>query len=310
MSKDNCKFASKIQLYIWIAMDLSQFFRTTVFGIEIGGPILFCAKALLIYAFTRLLVMLVRFFFRRAERKRVLIIDSHNSGFIQRMIVYSIYIVGATGFLALIPGMEQVTKSLLAGAGILAMAVGLASQEALGNIVSGIFIVFAKPFRLGDFIQVDGGSIAGTVTEITLRHTLIRSPDNRMIIIPNSKINSSTITNSTIGDQATCAFVEVGVSYDTPLPRAIDVMRNEIEKHPSLIDHRTSEEKVSGVPKVIIRVMQLGDSSITLRAWAWAATAGDAFAMKCDLLLCIKERFDEEGIEIPYPYFNQIVKQS
>ncbi|MBP8777269.1 MAG: mechanosensitive ion channel family protein, partial [Bacteroidaceae bacterium] len=59
-----------------------------------------------------------------------------------------------------------------------------------------------------------------------------------------------------------------------------------------------------------IRVMQLGDSSITLRAWAWAATAGDAFAMKCDLLLCIKERFDDEGIEIPYPYFNQIVKQS
>ena len=310
MSKDNCKFASKIQLYIWIAMDLSQFFRTTVFGIEIGGPILFCAKALLIYAFTRLLVVLVRFFFRRAERKRVLIIDSHNSGFIQRMIVYSIYIVGATGFLALIPGMEQVTKSLLAGAGILAMAVGLASQEALGNIVSGIFIVFAKPFRLGDFIQVDGGGITGTVTEITLRHTLIRSPDNRMIIIPNSKINSSTITNSTIGDQATCAFVEVGVSYDTALPRAIDVMRNEIEKHPSLIDHRASEEKASGVPKVIIRVMQLGDSSITLRAWAWAATAGDAFVMKCDLLLCIKERFNDEGIEIPYPYFNQIVKQS
>jgi len=281
-------------IYIWIAMDLSQFFRTTVFGIKIGGPILFCAKALLIYVFTKLLVMLVRFFFRRAERKRVLILDSHNSGFIQRMIVYSIYIVGVTGFLALIPGMEQVTKSLLAGAGILAMAVGLASQEALGNIVSGIFIVFAKPFRLGDLIQVDGG-ITGTVTEITLRHTLIRSPDNRMIIIPNSKINSSTITNSTIGDQATCAFVEVGVSYNTVLPSAID--------------HRTSEEKDADVPKVIVRVMQLGDSSITLRAWAWAATASDAFAMKCDLLLRIKERFDHEGIEIPYPYFNQIVKQ-
>lgn len=290
-------------------MDLSQFFRTTVFGIEIGGPILFCAKALLIYGFTRFLVMLVRFFFRRAERKSVLIIDSNNSGFIQRMIVYSIYMVGVTGFLALIPGMEQVTKSLLAGAGILAMAVGLASQEALGNIVSGIFIVFAKPFRVGDFIQVDGG-ITGTVTEITLRHTLIRSPDNRMIIIPNAKINSSTITNSTIGDQSTCAFVEVGVSYDTVLPRAIEVMRNEIEKHALLIDHRTAEDKEADVPKVIIRVMELGDSAITLRAWAWAATTGNAFAMKCDLLLCIKERFDRESIEIPYPYFNQIVKQS
>ena len=309
MSKDNCKFASKIQNYIWIAMDLSQFFKTTVFGIEIGGPLLFCAKALLIYAFTRLLVMLVRFFFHRAERRSVLILDSNNSGFIMRMVVYSIYTVGVTGFLALIPGMEQVTKSLLAGAGILAMAVGLASQEALGNIVSGIFIVFAKPFRVGDFIQVDGG-ITGTVTEITLRHTLIRSADNRMVIIPNAKINSSTITNSTIGEQATCAFVEVGVSYDTALPHAIEVMRNEIEKHALLIDHRTPEDKEAGIPRVVIRVMELGDSAITLRAWAWAATTGNAFAMKCDLLLRIKERFDHEKIEIPYPYFNQIVKQS
>lgn len=76
-----------------------------------------------------------------------------------------------------------------------------------------------------------------------------------------------------------------------------------------LIDHRTSAEKEAGVPEVVIRVTNLGDSAITLRAWAWAATAINATIMKYDLFKSIKERFDVENIEIPYPYFNQILKK-
>ena len=128
-----------------------------------------------------------------------------------------------------------------------------------------------------------------------------------MIIIPNSKISSSTIINSSFGEEATCAFVEVGVSYTTDLDFAMDVMRDETMRHPMLIDHRSPKEKTDGTPQVVIRVTNLGDSAITLRAWAWAATPGNAFVMKCDLLKSIKERFDRENIEIPYPYFNQIV---
>ncbi|MEG2513779.1 MAG: mechanosensitive ion channel family protein, partial [Bacteroidaceae bacterium] len=150
--------------------------------------------------------------------------------------------------------------------------------------------------------------INGTVMEITLRHTIIRSFENRMIIIPNSKMNSSTIVNSTIGEQDTCSFVEVGVSYEVDLNKSIEVMRQVIMKHPLLIDHRTEEDKKNGVPMVTIRVTNLGDSAITLKAWAWAATNGDAFVLKCDLLKSIKETFDKENIEIPYPYFNNIIK--
>lgn len=105
-------------------------------------------------------------------------------------------------------------------------------------------------------------------------------------------------------------FIEVGVSYTTDLGHAIDVMRDEIMKHSMLIDHRTDEEKANNVPQVVIRVINLGDSAITLRAWAWASTTGNAFAMKCDLLRAIKERFDVEKIEIPYPYYNQIIMKA
>ena len=162
---------------------------------------------------------------------------------------------------------------------------------------------------MGDYIKVDE-VVVGTVTEITLRHTVIRNAENRMILIPNSKINSSTIINSTFGDYSTCSFIEVGVSYTTNLDQAIQVMREEVMKHPLLIDHRTAAEKKNGTPQVVIRVMNLGDSAITLRAWAWAGSTGDAFVLKCDLLKSIKERFDQEKIEIPYPYFNQVVMKA
>lgn len=288
-------------------MNLQDFFDTTVWGIRVGSVISFIIKALLIYVFTQATVSLVKYLFRQhIKRKGKADAEKSNLSFFQHIIVYTLYIVGITAFLALIPGMEQISKSILAGAGIAAMAVGLASQEALKNIVSGMFIAFSKPFRIGDYIEVNQ-SIAGTVTEITLRHTVIRTTENRMIIVPNSTMNTASIINSTIDDQAVCAFVEVGVSYNTDLNEAIRIMRSEIMQHPLLIDRRTEEAKAKGEEQVVIRVTNLGDSAITLRAWAWASSSANAYAMKCDLLKSIKERFDREKIEIPYPYFNQII---
>jgi len=290
-------------------MNVHEFLNNTILNISIEKLISFFIKALLIYGITQVAVSFTKYLFRRSQkRKKLAILDQTTSSFIQRLLVYTLYIIGMAIFLSLIPGMEKVSSSILAGAGIMAMAVGFASQEALSNFVSGLFIVFGKPFRIGDSIMIDS-VVNGTVAEITLRHTIIKSLDNRMIIIPNSKINSSTIVNSTIGEQDTCSFIEVGVSYDTNLDKAIDVMRDEIMHHPLLIDRRTPEEKQGNTPQVVIRVIALGDSAITLKAWAWAENAGNAFVLKCDLLKSIKERFDKENIEIPYPYNNVIVKK-
>jgi small conductance mechanosensitive channel len=291
-------------------MNISEILETTVFGISIHGVITFCIKAAIIYGFVRLVTAIIKYLFRRSLKKQgKIVLDETKVSFIRRIVIAAIYVIGIAAFLSLIPGMEKVSNSILASAGILAMAVGLASQEALANIVGGLFIIFSRPFKVGDYIKVDE-VVVGTVTEITLRHTVIRNAENRMILIPNSKINSSTIINSTFGDYSTCSFIEVGVSYTTNLDQAIQVMREEVMKHPLLIDHRTAAEKKNGTPQVVIRVMNLGDSAITLRAWAWAGSTGDAFVLKCDLLKSIKERFDQEKIEIPYPYFNQVVMKA
>ncbi len=285
---------------------MEEILNTVIFGVSVRWLVGFAIKGAIIYLFVRILTGVTKYLFRRSMRRQgKIILDETKVSFMRRIIITAIYIIGVAAFLSLIPGMEKVSNSILASAGIVAMAVGLASQDALSNVVGGMFIIFSHPFKLGDFVEVDS-TIKGTVMEITLRHTVIRDAENRMILIPNNKINSSTIINSSYGDTSTCAFVEVGVSYTADLNHAIDLMRDEAMKHPMLIDHRSEADKKNNVPQVIIRVTNLGDSAITLRAWAWAASAGNAFAMKCDLLKSIKERFDAENIEIPYPYINVV----
>lgn len=277
-------------------------------GITLKEPILFCIKAAVIFIFIKFVIWLIRKLYlrnqRRSGRRKM---DETNAKFLTRIATTTVYIIGVASVLSMIPALKQIGTSILASAGIMAMAIGLASQEALSNFVGGIFIIVGRPFKIGDFIELDAG-VAGTVTEITLRHTVIRNAENRMIIVPNSTINTSIITNSNIGDSATCAFIEVGVAYTEDLDRCISVMREVVEAHPLLIDRRTNAEKETGVEKVKVRVNMLGDFSITLRAFAWGNTPGDAAVIKFDSFKAIKERFDKEGIEIPYPYYNQIVK--
>ena len=285
-----------------------DFLGGEILGVSFSMLIAIAVKIIVVYLLIRIAKALVRHFISKATKREKHALDKTTGNYLQQILVIAIYVIGVSAIIGNIPGLEKIGSSILASAGILTAAVALASQEALSNFIGGAFIVIGKPFKLGDFIDVDGVA-AGTVMEITLRHTVIRNAENRMILIPNSKINSSTITNSTIGDPATCAFIEVGVSYNDDLTKAMEVMRDEVMRHPHLIDRRSEAEKEAGEPQVKVKVMALGNSSITLRAWAWAATSGNASTMRFDLYKNIKERFDKEGIEIPYPYYNQIVKQ-
>jgi small-conductance mechanosensitive channel len=187
--------------------------------------------------------------------------------------------------------------------------VGFASQQAFSNIIGGVFIVVFKPFRVGDFIKV-GKENPGTVEDITLRHTIINSLENRRIVIPNSIISSATILNSSITNERVCNFVEVDIGYNANINQAGQIMTDLALKHPQCIDNRTEEELAEGKPKVEIRVIKLNNYSVTLRAYVWSENSGDGFAMKCDLLKQIKEAFNKNNIEIPYPYQNVLFKQN
>lgn len=287
---------------------IEQLLEKKVFGITLLDPIMFCLKAFAIFLLIQIAVWVIRFFMNpeRAKRKNRKF-DETSMVFFRKLLVTVVYVLGLACVLYLIPPLRTFATSILASAGIMAMAIGLASQEALSNFVSGIFIILAKPFRIGDMVSLDSGQ-TGKVTEIAIRHTIITTAENRQVIVPNSKINSAIITNSTIKDTRTCVFVEVGVAYSENLDHCIDEMRKVIEADPRVLDKRTEKEKADGVEKVIIRVLELGSSSITLRAYVWAPNPADAFVLKCDLLKAVKDHYDEVGIEIPYPYMNVVRK--
>lgn len=233
--------------------------------------------------------------------------DPTNYNFFKNGVTFIVFVVGTIIIFRSIPALKNIGNTLVASAGILAAIVGFASQQAFANIVGGIFIVIFKPFRVGDVIKV-GTENPGTVEDITLRHTIINSFENRRIVIPNSVISSATILNSTISDEKVCVFVEVGVGYSTNLDQAMGIIQAEAMKHAHFIDNRTEEEKTEGTPAVVVRVIAWQDSSIALRASVWASSSTNGFAMKCDLLKSIKEAFDREGVEIPYPYRNLVIK--
>lgn len=209
-------------------------------------------------------------------------------------------LIAMASVIYVVPSFKHLAVTLFAGAGILVAILGLATQRAFSNIISGIFIVSFKPFRVGDLIKV-GALDAGTVEDITLRHTVILTFENRRIIIPNAVISDETIVNSSINDEATCEYIEVGVSYESDLDKAMEIMKAECEAHPECLDKRTPDDIKRGLPKVMVRLVRFQDSSLLLRAFGWAKDPITARQMHYELNRSIKLRFDREGIEIPYP---------
>ncbi len=234
--------------------------------------------------------------------------DPTNYQFLLHSIRALIYIIGISIAIYSLPNMRALASSLLAGAGILAVAIGFASQHALSNIVSGLFMVLFKPFRVNDRIKIQ--DMAGIVEDITLRHTVIRDFENKRIIIPNSNISNEIIINSDFGDGKVIRWIDIGISYDSDLIKAKELMRDEILKHPLLIDVRTPEQINEGEVLAPVRVLSLGDSSVNLRGWAWANSQADSFLLACDLYESIKLRFDREGIEIPFPHRTLVMKDN
>ncbi|WP_418498323.1 mechanosensitive ion channel family protein [Flagellimonas sp.] len=236
-------------------------------------------------------------------------IDPTSYVFAKKVITAIIYIIGMSFALVQIPEMKIVGHSLLAGAGILSLVAGLASQQALSNIMSGFLIVMFKPFKINDRITFNQ-TYTGVVEEINLRQVVLRDFENNRVIVPNSVISTQVVVNANLTETKVCKMIEIGIGYDSDIGKALKIMEEEIMKHPLHIDNRTAEDKQNNVPEVVSRVVALGNSSITLKAWAYSDTSSNGFIMYCDLLRSIKERFDEEKIEIPYNYQNVIIKKA
>lgn len=212
-----------------------------------------------------------------------------------------VYIVGVMFILLAFPSLRGVAQTALGGAGIIALIAGVASQEALANLVGGVFIISFKPFKIGDVIKLSDGSV-GTVVDITLRHTVLRNAENKMLVIPNAIINKEKIINYHLRDPKICERINFAISYESDIDLAKKIIQEECENHPLILDNRSTLDVLDGKPVVKVVLTSLDDSSMNLRASAWAKNNSHANQLRSEVLEQIKKRFDREGIEIPYPH--------
>lgn len=271
-------------------------------------------KYWIIVAGLLILAYLVSFIIRKflsltiSRQSEKLNVDPTKFVFIKNSVSFIIFTIVIIIIFMMTPELKLVGKGLFAGAGILAATIGFASQKAFSNILSGLFILTFKPFSVRDTIEIKTEGMKGVVEELTLRHTVIRDYENRRIIIPNSLISETTLVNSSIVDQRIKKHIEFSISYDSDIDLAKKIVAEEILKHPNYIDIRSEQEKSEGNADVLIRIIELGEYAVRIRAYVWADSNDDAFVLQCDVFESVKKRFDKEGIEIPYPHRTIVYK--
>ena len=179
---------------------------------------------------------------------------------------------------------------LIGAAGIITLAIGFASQTSVSNIISGLFLIAEKPFQINDIINV--GSTTGTVLSIDFLSIKIRTFDNRYVRIPNETIIKSEVTNIT-RFPIRRVDTNVGVAYKEDIGNVRSILLNIARKHPLVLNE----------PEPLVIFSGFGNSSIDFLFAVWAVRA-DWLAVKNSIAEEVKKRFDEEGIEIPFPHLS------
>jgi len=170
------------------------------------------------------------------------------------------------------------------------LAAGFALQDVIKNFVSGVFIFTDRPFRIGDWIEWEG--YEGVVEDISLRVTRVRTFNNELLTVPNSTLTDGVIKNPVAKDRLR-QTVPFGIGYDDDVERATELMVEEAEAHPDVLD--------DPAPSVVLT--ELADSHVGLQARIWIAdpSRADFLRIRGEYVTGVKQRFDEAGIDIPYP---------
>ena len=244
------------------------------------GPPLLAALAVLVIGWwiTRLVTGIAR----RAMTSRQL--DPMLTGFLAHMV----YMVLMT--LVIITALGQIgvkTTSFIAILGAAGLAIGFALQGSLSNFAAGVMVIFFRPFKVGDYIEA--GGTEGLVEEIMIFATVLKTRDNKKIIVPNAALTDGNIVNHTAEPTRRIDMV-FGISYSDDIPQAEGILRAILERDQRILDE----------PRPDVLCAELGDSSVNFYVRPWVKTE-DYFDVLFHVTREVKMRFDAEGVSIPFP---------
>ncbi|MEF8813992.1 MAG: mechanosensitive ion channel family protein [Halovenus sp.] len=254
------------------------------FATTVADAVIFAIAFVVVYLLGRLVVSPI---FSRLLDARGL--DRHAKVPLQKILSFLVIFVAISVAFG-VAGLGSFLTAVATIGAAATLAVGFALQDVIQNFVAGIFIFTDKPFRIGDWIEWDGNS--GTVEDISLRVTRVRTFDNELLTVPNGQLMSGVIKNPVDADELRLKFV-FGIGYDDDIEKATEIILEEAENH----------DEIMSDPKPSVRLVELGDSSVGLQSRIWIADPSRADFVKTrgEYVTSVKQRFDEEDINIPYP---------
>jgi small conductance mechanosensitive channel len=237
------------------------------------------------------ILALARFFATLVNRLMVKGLQAsnlHMSTLLRETIVrWSTRLVMLLGLLIALSQVGVELGPLLAGLGVAGFVIGFALQDTLSNFASGVMILLYRPFDIDDLVTVSG--VTGTVADMSLVSTTIKSIDNQRYIIPNSQIWGNVIQNVTAEDTRRVDLV-FGIGYEDDIPEAERILQEIVEGHEQVLDE----------PTPMVKLSELGDSSVNFVVRPWCRTT-DYWDVRFDIIRQVKLRFDEAGVSIPFP---------
>lgn len=236
--------------------------------------------AILVFGFwlARVLLRLVERLLAKTPLDGTLIVFANN---LNRVVLYGLVLLAALNSIG-VP-----MTSVLALLGTIGLAVALALKDSLNNVAAGISLLILRPFRVGDYIEI--GAIGGTVIELNFYHTVLNTPDNRRVNVPNAKAISEVITNFSRNEVRRLDLI-YEVAYQTDLNQAAEVLQGLL----------AADERILPEPAPVVGVIELGNSSIHFAVRPWVKVA-HVMDVRFALNQAVKLAFDQAGIEIPFP---------
>jgi small conductance mechanosensitive channel len=262
----------------------SDFWMTALEFLKNEGPgwAIKIILALAIFIIGRMIAGAVRGGLKKVMDQRGM--DPSLAGFLSSLVYFAIL---AFTIIAVIAQFGVQTASFVAILGAAGFAVGMALQGTLANFASGVMILMFRPFKSGDFIEAAG--VMGSVKEIGIFSTVISTPDNKMIIVPNGQVYGGVITNFNGYDQRRVDMT-MGIGYGSDIDKAMEIINDLLKK----------DDRVLADPAPTVAVAELADSSVNIIVRPWV-DAGDYWNVFFDFHKNCKEAFDAAGIEIPFP---------
>lgn len=276
-------------------IDLGSYFdKTTILG-QILEFLIYTAIAAIV---TSIVLAIYNHFVKKKLREK----KNIQIRFTQNIIRALIILVAIIWVLMSSTATTDIGKVLFQGTAIIGAVIGLAAQPVIGDLFSGIAISINKPFEIGDRIELDSG-LKGIVMDITMRHVVLRTIDTIDVIIPNSKINSSTITNMSHNTRIRSVHMRFNVAYGTDMDKAMKVLRD------AVIESEYSEPEWKNKDYGPVYFISYADSSLVLATTVYYKPTNATEVVMSDINMRVNNAFAREGIEIPFNYINVVMKK-